>query len=156
HDPARLEEIRRRQDLLYRLKSKYGSSLSDVLETLENARKELALLDDADLERDQLIRRREQSGAALQAEAARLTKLRAEAAARLAAEVTQILPELGMEGGRLEVHLLPQDSPGAFGSEEVEFRVSLNRGFEPRPLASVASGGELSRVMLALKTILAR
>lgn len=60
-----------------------------------------------------------------------------------------------MEGGRFEAALLPLTAPGSHGAEEIEFRVSLNKGFEPKPLASVASGGEMSRVMLALKTILA-
>ena len=67
-----------------------------------------------------------------------------------------ILPELGMADGRFVVHLEPVTPPGASGAEEVEFRVALNVGHEMRPLARVASGGELSRVMLALKTILAR
>jgi DNA repair protein RecN (Recombination protein N) len=75
---------------------------------------------------------------------------------RLADEVGQVLPALGMEGGRFVAVALPLPEPGSAGAEEVEFRVSLNQGFDPRPIAQVASGGELSRVMLALKTILAR
>jgi DNA repair protein RecN (Recombination protein N) len=61
-----------------------------------------------------------------------------------------------MAGGRFDVMLLPLAAPAQHGAEGVELRVALNRGFEPRPLAQVASGGELSRVMLAIKTILAR
>jgi DNA repair protein RecN (Recombination protein N) len=61
-----------------------------------------------------------------------------------------------MEGGRFDAACLPLPEPGPAGGEEVEFRVSLNRGFEPRALSFVASGGEMSRIMLALKTILAR
>ena len=60
-----------------------------------------------------------------------------------------------MEGGHFRVHLEPLEEPGSHGSERVDFLVSLNPGFEPGPLARVASGGELSRVMLALKTVLA-
>jgi DNA repair protein RecN (Recombination protein N) len=61
-----------------------------------------------------------------------------------------------MEAGRFEAACLPLPEPGPAGAEEIEFRVSLNRGFEPRALSFVASGGEMSRIMLALKTILAR
>src|SRR5690606_14771487 len=93
---------------------------------------------------------------ALEKVAAELTARRREAASRLEDEVGAILPELGLGGGRFEVALDPLPEIGANGAESVEFRVALNVGFEPRPLARVASGGELSRVMLALKTILAR
>ena len=67
-----------------------------------------------------------------------------------------MLPDLGMPDGRVTVALVPLDEIGPTGAEAVEFRVALNVGHDPRPLARVASGGELSRVMLALKTILAR
>jgi DNA repair protein RecN (Recombination protein N) len=67
-----------------------------------------------------------------------------------------VLPDLGMPDGRFHAALVPMREIGADGAEAVEFRVSLNVGHEERPLARVASGGELSRVMLALKTILAR
>ncbi len=69
--------------------------------------------------------------------------------------MTGHLPDLGMPGGRFEVELVPLDGPGPDGGESVRFLVSLNPGFEPAPLARVASGGELSRVMLALKSVLA-
>jgi DNA repair protein RecN (Recombination protein N) len=73
----------------------------------------------------------------------------------LASDVAALLPALGMAGGRFRVELEPLETPGRTGSERVEFHVSLNPGFEPAPLAKVGSGGELSRVMLALKTVLA-
>ena len=156
HDPARLEEIRRRQDVIYRLKSKYGATVEEVIERGRAAREELDLIENAEWE---LAALQKQEGAAaleLNALAEQLTARRAEALRSLAAEVNQVLPDLGMKGGRFEICALPLPSPGPAGAEEVEFRVSLNQGFDPKPLASVASGGELSRVMLALKTILAR
>lgn len=156
HDPVRLEDIRSRQDLLYRLRQKYGPTLEDVLEALEKARAELALVDDADWALKDLDRRESDARAALESAAASLSKRRADAAESLAREIGKVLPQLGMEGGVFEAALLPFGEPTAAGSEDVEFRVSLNRGFEPRSLSHVASGGELSRVMLALKTILAR
>lgn len=156
HDPERLEAVRSRQDLLYRLGKKYGPSLEEILATLEKAKAELALVDDADWTIAELNRKEAEARAVLDARAAELSAMRAAAAASLSAEVGRILPELGMEGGVFEVRLTPLSVTEARGAEDVEFMVSLNRGFEPRPLATVASGGELSRVMLALKTILAR
>lgn len=156
HDPARLEEIRRRQDLLFRLEAKYGPTLADVLATGETARAELELLDGPGWELADLQKREGEARAELERLAAELSARREDAMGRLAGEVNAVLPALGMAGGHFEVIFLPLPAPGPHGAEEVEFRVALNRGFEPRPIAQVASGGELSRVMLALKTILAR
>ena len=155
HDPQRLEEIRRREDLIFRLKSKYGPGIEDVLATGERARAELELLDTAAFERQSLEEEERVAGDDLRALAQELSARRREAAARLADAVGAALPELGLPGGRFEIVLDALDEIAASGAERVEFRVALNVGFEPRPLARVASGGELSRVMLALKTILA-
>jgi DNA repair protein RecN (Recombination protein N) len=156
HDPGRLEEIRRRKDVLFRLRAKYGPTLADVIATGRRAREELEALDRAALDRRALEKEEAEARAELERLAAELSQKRAAAAARLASEVEAILPELGLDGGRFRVVLEPLPEIGADGAESVEFRVALNVGFEPRPLARVASGGELSRVMLALKTILAR
>jgi DNA repair protein RecN (Recombination protein N) len=156
HDPARLDEIRRRQDLLQRLRRKYGPGIEDVLRTAEAARSELARLDSAELDHGELEREIEREEQGLRDAAARLTALRTDGALRLAAEIAAALPGLGMPAARFTIELTPQAEPGPAGAEEVEFRIAVNAGFEPRPLARVASGGELSRVMLALKTCLAR
>lgn len=156
HDPGRLEEIRRRQDLIYRLKAKYGATLEEVIASGERARGELSLIDDAEWELGGLQKRAREATEELGSLAADLTARRAEAARAIAGEVNSILPDLGMAGGRFEAVALPLAEPGSAGGEEIEFRVSLNKGFDPKPLAQVASGGELSRVMLALKTILAK
>ncbi len=156
HDPVRLDEIRRRQDLIFRLKTKYGPTLADVIETGRRARAELDLLDSGSLDRRELEKEECAAREALEALAAELSERRRRAAERLADEVCRILPDLGLGGGRFEVALPTLDAIGPNGAEGIEFRVALNAGFEPRPLARVASGGELSRVMLALKTILAR
>ncbi len=155
HDPARLDEIRRRQDLLFRLRTKSGPTLADVIATGRRAREELDVLDRSALDRRALEKEEAEARAELERLAGELSARRAAAAARLAEEVGGILPELGL-AGRFEVALDPLPEIGAAGAESVEFRIALNVGFEPRPLARVASGGELSRVMLALKTILAR
>jgi DNA repair protein RecN (Recombination protein N) len=155
-DPARLEEVRRRRDLLYRLTKKYGPTLLDVIEAGRTARGELDLVDSADLDLRTLEDRERTASQALLERSAALSTLRAQASERLGRAVDDVLPDLGMPDGRFNAALVPLREIGADGAESVEFRVSLNVGHEERPLARVASGGELSRVMLALKTILAR
>ncbi|HEY0038997.1 MAG TPA: DNA repair protein RecN [Longimicrobium sp.] len=157
HDPRRLEEIRRRQDLVFRLKSKYGQTLDEVIEVGLRARAELDLVEGAEWELGGLKKKLAAAEEALAAAAASLTAAREAAIERLSAEVSAVLPELGMSNGAVfRAERVPLAQAGAFGAEEVEFRVSLNRGFEPKALSHVASGGEMSRIMLALKTILAR
>jgi DNA repair protein RecN (Recombination protein N) len=155
-DPERLEEVQRRRDLLFRLCKKYGPNLSDVIETGRRSREELDLVDSAGFDLKTLEAREAAAREELAAEAAALTELRRAAAERLSAAVEAVLPDLGMADGRLQVALTPRAEPGPTGAEDVEFRVALNVGHDARPIARVASGGELSRVMLALKTILAR
>ena len=154
-DPARLGEVRQRRDLLFRLTKKYGPTVADVIARGREARRELDLLDTAALDLGALQEREKNAAAALATVAGKLSTRRREAAKKLAKAVGAVLPELGMNDGRLLVELTPLDAIGATGAEEIEFRVTLNVGHDARPLARVASGGELSRVMLALKTILA-
>ena len=155
-DPSRLETVRARRDLLYTLTKKYGPTLTDVIATGEASRAELDLVDSGGLDQGALEKRRHAAEKTLEVEAAALTALRADAAKRLAAAVDDVLPELGMPDGHLTVDLARTDVITANGGEAIGFKVSLNVGHDARPLARVASGGELSRVMLALKTILAR
>jgi DNA repair protein RecN (Recombination protein N) len=155
-DPARLEEVRRRRDLLYRLTKKYGPTLPEVVEAGRSARSELDLVDSAALDLRTLEERERAAEDALRSRAATLTGLREQASDRLGRAVDEVLPDLGMPDGHFQAALAQLREVGPDGAESVEFRVSLNVGHEERPLARVASGGELSRVMLALKTILAR
>jgi len=155
-DPERLEEVRRRRDLLFRIARKYGPTLADVIEAGLRARSELDLVDSAGIDLRQLQTREREARARLAALAAELTQRRTEAAARLSAAVDENLPALGMPDGRFTVRLITLSEITSAGAEAVEFCVTLNVGHESRPLARVASGGELSRVTLALKTILAR
>jgi DNA repair protein RecN (Recombination protein N) len=155
-DPSRLTEVRARRDLLFRLTKKYGGSLADVVETGRRTREELELVDSAGLDLRHLEAREREARARLEERAAALTELRQAASRRLAANVDEVLPDLGMPDGHFSARLAPLAEVGPNGAEDVEFRVSLNVGHEERALSRVASGGELSRVMLALKTILAR
>jgi DNA repair protein RecN (Recombination protein N) len=155
-DPSRLDEVRRRRDLLFKLTKKYGATLDDVIQQGTSARAELDLVDSAALDLRVLEQNESSAVARLEEQSHALTLLRTRAAERLAKAVDEVLPDLGMSDGRFHAALLPLRELGPDGAEAVEFRVSLNLGHEDRPLARVASGGELSRVMLALKTILAR
>ena len=155
-DPERLGEIEARRDVLFRLMQKYGATLEAVAETRREAAAELELLDTAELDLKSLGARRTAAAGALRAAVEALSARRADAAGRLARGVNRILPDLGMPGGKLSVMLAPLAEPTSAGGESVAFNVQLNVGLEPRPLARVASGGELSRLMLALKVVLAR
>lgn len=149
-DPERLVDAQRRRDVIFRLLKKYGPAMTDVLAQAESARAELRLVDDADLDLRRLQETLTLAEQAFDRSAAALTAARAGTADRLAQTVSLQLPTLGLPDGRFFVTLLARDEPGPSGNEDVEFRVALNAGHDARPLARVASGGELSRVMLAL------
>jgi DNA repair protein RecN (Recombination protein N) len=155
-DPERLAEVERRRDLIFRLTKKYGPALADVLETAQRARAELDLVDSAAFDIRQLTERERAAASRLNDAAGALSSSRVAAADRLARAVDQVLPDLGIPDGKFIASLTRRSEIGPSGAEDVEFRVALNVGHDARPLARVASGGELSRVMLALKTILAR
>lgn len=155
-DPARLSEVERRRDQLYRLKQKYGSTIEAVIAARTSAAGELDLLDTADLDLRQIAARRVAAEAACQAAADALSVKRKETGTRLARAVTRLLPDLGLPGGKIDVDLIPLQRIEASGQESVTFTARLNAGLESRPIAKAASGGELSRIMLALKVVLAR
>ncbi len=153
-DPGRLEAVQERLDLLSRLKRKYGATLDEVLDTGARVQAELGELDDSEVGMADIERELTTLAAELDEAAARLTKERARAARALSQTVQELLPGLGLPGATFQILLERQDEIGPMGRESVEFRASLNPGFDPLPLARIASGGELSRVMLALKNAL--
>ncbi len=155
-DPGRLEAVERRRDVLYRLTQKYGPTIHDVIRFGEEAQRELSLLDTADDDLKALAERRAAADAASEDAGRRLTAKRKKAAARLATAVEDLLPGLGMPGGKFPVQITPASAMTQTGADDVVFLVQLNLGLDARPLAQVASGGELSRLMLALKVVLAR
>ena len=155
-DPDRLAELERRRDLIYRLKQKHGESLAAIAATRQKAGEELDLLDTAELDLKLLADRRQSAAGELQRLAARLTEKRTAGSERLARSVNRLLPKLGLPGGKLTVELAPLGAIVAGGAESVEFMIRLNEGMDPRPLARSASGGERSRVMLAIKATLGR
>ena len=153
-DPSRLREVERRRDLLYRLSQKYGDSVDAILKTRDASAAELDVLDTADMDLEQLAADRSAAERELQAAAGALSKVRKKAARRLGGLVENLLPGLGMPHGKFSVNFRELDGVTEAGAEQITFAVQLNPGLDSRSLAQVASGGELSRLMLALKVVL--
>ncbi|PKL25634.1 MAG: DNA repair protein RecN [Spirochaetae bacterium HGW-Spirochaetae-3] len=160
-DPARLEIIETRLATLQRLKRKYGVDLSAVIGYRAESAERLASLENWEEDRTGLEKQVASIEADVLAKAERLTKLRTEAARRLEVAALAIIATLGMPNARFAVRIgrFPPSGGkvvvGPTGADDLEFYVSANKGEPLRPLADVASGGELSRFMLALKTALA-
>jgi DNA repair protein RecN (Recombination protein N) len=155
-DPQRLRMLERRRDLLLGLMRKYGPSINEVIAEGARARAELDLVDGGALDLAAITEARAAAEGELAEACATLSRLRQGGARAFSQAVTALLPELGMREGRVEVVLSPLEQPTAAGAEAVQFVAALNAGSDLRPLSRIASGGELSRVMLALSTVLAR
>lgn len=155
HDPARLESLQERDALLHALKRKYGATVEEVLATGETLRRELDELTASQADAGTLARELAEAEAAWRDAAEALSAQRREAADRLSRAASALFAGLGLEGGRFRVQLEERGEPSPRGLERVRFAASMNPGFPPGPLARIASGGELSRVMLALKSVLA-
>ena len=154
YDPAELEQIEDRLDFLYRLSLKYGETEEDMLSYLENCRAELQNIELSD---ERLAKLNEQYENAKE-EAIRLAKLlsaqRKKAASRFIESVKKELQFLNMPGVSFEVE--QERCPlNATGCDKIQFLLSTNPGEPPKPVAKIASGGELSRIMLAIKSVLA-
>ncbi len=150
-DPQRLEGIEARLALIERLKRKYGGSIEDMLAFLASVGAQLGSVEGAAERKAALELQLAQLADAYSASAARLTVLRADAAAKLAAAVESELAALAMQNSVFQIRLRPAEW-SARGADSVQFLISPNAGEEPRPLDRIASGGELSRIALALKT----
>jgi DNA repair protein RecN (Recombination protein N) len=151
-DPARQEEIERRAAALEALARKHRVNVRELPEQLQRTTQELATLDNAQQSLGQLEQDLGDLTRDYRAAAGRLTKARQTAAVQLARHITQLMQVLGMAGGRFEASVTPSDAEfGAKGSDDIEFLVSANPGQAPKGLAKVASGGELSRISLAVQ-----
>ena len=149
---AELNEVGERLDVINRLKSKYGRTIEAILAYAEEAERTIAKLSDFDGYVAALTEKVKKSEQALRTEAAKLTAIRKKAADELSAKVRASLSELNFLNSEFTVEFRDLEEPGETGAEEAEFMISANPGEPLRPLAKIASGGELSRVMLALKT----
>ena len=154
-NPERLEEIESRLDLLRTLKRKYGETVEEIISYGAELTTKLDRLENAEAREDELSAAMGKAEAALDKAAAKLTKIRRDASADFAEKILRELADLGMAATRFEVSLEPQ-SPTSKGADRVEFLLSPNPGEPLRPLARIASGGEMSRIMLAMKSVLVR
>jgi len=152
-EPGRQEEVEARLALLTSLKRKYGPSLAAVLARQEAVAAELDSLEHGEETRAHLEATRARQQTALLETGRRLQVARAAAGARLGAAMRKELADLAMPGARFEVQLAPLAEPGPLGLERGEFLLAPNRGEALLPLTRIASGGELSRILLALKRI---
>jgi DNA repair protein RecN (Recombination protein N) len=150
-NPARLEEIETRLAAIDKAKRKYGATLEDVLRYMEEVTRHVDTAEHAGEHRDQLRGERRRFSDQYDALAGKLTARRRDAARKLAARVETELAALAMERSVFEIAVRP-GIPSASGNEAVEFLVSPNLGEAPRPIEKIASGGEISRIALALKT----
>jgi len=154
-DPERLTAVEQRRDLLFRLQQKHGPTIADVLAARDSAARELELLDTADLDLRNIAADRAKAADEFTRATEALTAKRIAGAKKLARAVNKLLPSLGMSGGRFAATVARRTTHDARGAEDVVFEVKLNEGLDSRALSRVASGGELSRLMLALKVVLA-
>jgi DNA repair protein RecN (Recombination protein N) len=150
-EPGRLEQVEERLEVLDRLKRKHGGSIESVLAHAERCRTEIDAIDGAGETSERLEADLEKAMRTRTDLAGGLSEVRAKAARRLEKRVAKELDQLGMSGAKLEVSLEPHPGGfGALGQERVTFRVATNPGMPVSPLRDAASGGELSRLMLAL------
>lgn len=153
-DPKRYDYLNQRSDELRRIMKKYGPELDDVLTTLENSQNELDELSGAEQSLDELNKEKERLLAEVSKKAKALSDHRKKAGERFVSQVTEELEFLNMP----KVKLVVQQKTGKLtinGMDSIEFLISANLGEEPKPIAKIASGGELSRIMLALKNVIA-
>lgn len=153
YDPNETERAEERLDVIYRLSQKYGDSEEDILAYLENAEKERDALSFSDERAEQLRAETEKAYNEALAAAKKLSEIRIEAGKKFSADVERELAFLDMPS----VKFIVNDSVGELyedGIDNIEFLLSANAGEEPKPLSKIASGGELSRIMLAIKCVL--
>lgn len=166
--PQHLEEIRERLGQFSRLKKKYGGEMDQVFEFYEKTKKELNQIQTIDSEIKNLEDELNLAVASLTKDVRKLSEVRMAAADQLEKRVVSALEELGLKNGKFEIHITQKESDSSpiiidnkrcsvtsKGIDHVEFYISLNPGQDCKPLAQIASGGEISRIMLALKTVLA-
>lgn len=153
-DPKRYDYLNQRNDELRKIKKKYGPDLSDVLDTLEKSKEELEQLSGSEVSLNELNKQQTELLTLVSKKAKVLSDFRRKAGERFISRVTEELEFLNMP----KVKLAVDQKPGKLtlnGMDTIEFLISANIGEDPKPIAKIASGGELSRIMLALKNVIA-
>ena len=155
-DPERLTQVEERLSVIYDIARKHRIRPEELPDFITQLNQDLEQLDGGDANLDQLSQQVDQAEKAYRHLAEQLSSKRNKAGTSLAKQVNEQLKALAMENAKLTVSLVPLDKPAAHGLEEVEFLISTNPGQAPRALAKVASGGELSRISLAIQVVTAQ
>ena len=168
-NPKRLETLRQRQSELNRLQKKYMRSIPELISYYNEIKQELNVAENFDLEIEKIEKKIDEQAGNLKEKAVALHGKRVETGRQLSSEIVDALKNLGIENGQFKVDVSWLISSGGWievdgqlvdcseqGCDDVRFFISTNKGEEPKPLAKIASGGEISRVMLSLKSILAK
>lgn len=148
-------ETENRLNTMNRLKTKYGNTIEEILAYADETEKKLALLADYDAYLERLRKEKDQAEKELQIWTDKLTRIRTSYAGRLSEEIRQGILDLNFLNVEFETRIRPLADYTESGKDEAEFMISLNPGEKKKPLGMVASGGELSRIMLAVKSVLA-
>ena len=151
-DPNYLDKLQGRLDKLDRLRKKFGPTIEAVLERYEEIKRDLSLIENGDGDIEELRQKVAAAEKQIKEKAGKLTELRKQAAEKTSCDVTAELKELGMEKSSFAAEIRPADGYGEMGCDEPELLFSGNEGEPVKPLAKVASGGELSRISLAIKS----
>lgn len=152
-EPDKLQKIESRLSLLEGLKKKYGGTLEHVLEFKEQSEEKLEMLKNYDKDKSKLEEELKFEKKALVQEAREISEIRKKEAETFAEEVNQILQRLAMSAANFYIHFHENNSINAQGIDKIEFYISSNKGEKHYPLAQIASGGEMSRIMLAIKVV---
>ncbi len=154
-EPEELESVEERLQLIYGLKRKYGGSIEEILDFYQKAEKELDFLSNSEEIVQKLNKQKKNIEQELMKQAEILSNIRKEKAKQIQKNIEQQLWDLEMKHGKFAIAIEDKKEISLHGKDKVEFLISANAGEELKPLAKIASGGEMSRVMLALKTVLA-
>ena len=156
YDPQRLEQVEERLDTLYSLQKKHNvDSVGELIQLQKNLEQQLALIDNSDEQIADLEQALNEAQKAVMTQAKQLTMMRQEAKKTLEKDIVGRLIALGMPNVTFEVKLTQMAEPGWSGIDKVEFRFSANKNVPTQPLSQIASGGEIARVMLSLKALIA-
>ncbi|HCJ66340.1 MAG TPA: DNA repair protein RecN, partial [Elusimicrobia bacterium] len=156
YNPKKLEELVERREMILKLKKKYGATIKDILEHQKKIKNELSKLSHSEEKKDEIEKEITEVYAKFETLAKELSEKRKKVAEKLSKETEKELNQLGMPKAKFLVSLKEKTEIDASGKDEIEFLISPNPGEGVKPLSKIASGGEMSRIMLALKTILAQ
>ena len=154
-DPDEIEEIEERLDLIYNLKKKYGPTVHDILEFRDKAQQELDFIINSGETLEKLIAKKKELLAQIKNGCDIMTDIRRRRAEELSIEIEKQLKDLEMRNAEFKINVKKKETFSFKGNDTVEFLISPNLGEELKPLSKIASGGEMSRIMLALKTVVA-